>query len=228
MSKESDLSASAAALSLEDPSAAVAASAAASSSSGAIDDLQQRHPLEHKWTFFYNPPQKASADGVWASNVKEVTSFDSVEDFWRLFNALKSPSALTIGSNYHMFKDGIKPEWEDAQNKRGGKWTVALQRRGDAGAAKMADDAWLHTLLALIGEQFGGDSDEICGVVIGPRAKETRLALWTRHGEDRATCERIGAFFKANIRHDSIITYQLHDESIKKGTSYRNETTYKI
>lgn len=107
--------------------------------------------------------------------------------------------------------------------------TVALQRKGgDPSAAKQADDAWLHSLLALIGEQFGPDSDEICGIVIGPRAKETRLALWTKTGDDEQTCKRIGAFFKANIRHEGAISYQLHDESIKKQTSYRNEAVYKV
>lgn len=95
--------------------------AAASSSAGQIDDLDQVHPLQHQWTFFYNPPQKPAANGEWSSNVKPVTDFSSVEDFWRLFNALKSPSQLTVGSNYHMFKKGIQPEWEDNENKRGGK-----------------------------------------------------------------------------------------------------------
>jgi translation initiation factor 4E len=145
------------------------------------------------------------------------------------FRAASSPSQLLTGSNYHMFKKGISPEWEDDANKRGGKWTIALQRRGgDPAAAKQADDAWLHTLLALIGEQFGPDSDEICGVVIGPRAKETRLALWTKSGDDESMCKRIGAFFKANIGHEAFISYQLHDESIKKQTSYRNEAVYKV
>lgn len=202
---------------------------AAGSSPTTVEDLDQLHPLQNKWTFFFNPPQKPAPGAEWTSNVKPVTEFSTVEDFWRLFNVLKSPSQLSIGSNYHMFKSGIQPEWEDEQNRRGGKWTIAIQRRGgDPGAAKQADDAWLHTLLALIGEQFGQDSDEICGVVIGPRAKETRLALWTKNGDDEVTCKRIGAFFKANIRHDAIIHYQLHDESIKKQTSYRNEQVYKV
>lgn len=216
------------------PTDAAAAAAASSEPAAAaaepITDAAQIHPLQNQWTFFYNPPQKPSANGEWSSNVKPVTDFSSVEDFWRLFNALKSPSQLTIGSNYHMFKKGIQPEWEDEQNKRGGKWTIALPRRGgaDATVAKQADDAWLYTLLALIGEQFGADSDEICGVVIGPRNKETRLALWTKTGDDEALCKRIGAFFKQNVRHEQAISYQLHDESIKKQTSYRNETVYKV
>ena len=221
-------------LTLNDSSAAATSTSSNSSSSATatpapIDDLDQMHPLQNKWSFFLNPPNKGVFGQEWQSNVKHVTDFATVEYFWGLFNELPPPSQLVIGSNYHMFKAGIQPEWEDEQNKKGGKWTIAIPRRAnDPAAAKQADEAWLFTLLALIGEQFGADSDEICGVVIGPRAKETRLALWTRNGDDEAAVKRIGQFFKQNIRHEAMISYQLHDESIKKQSSHRNQAVYQV
>jgi hypothetical protein len=45
-----------------------------------------------------------------------------VEDFWGIFNNIRPPSRLNAGSNYHLFKTGIKPEWEHDDNKNGGKW----------------------------------------------------------------------------------------------------------
>lgn len=236
----SDLSAATAKLSVSDapaasdPSPSTAAPSDPSTSSstpaaGDADEAQQSHPLEHTWTFHFNPPNKPSASGEWSSNVKEVSSFATVEDFWRLYNALKPPSQLQTGSNYHLFKQGIQPEWEDPANRRGGKWTIVFPRRGgDAVAVKTADDAWLYTQLAMIGEQFGADSDEICGAVIAPRNKETRLALWTRTGDDEDTVRRIGSFFKKNLSHEAIISYQLHDESIKKQTSYRVDAAFRV
>ena len=56
-----------------------------------------------------------------------------------------------------MFKNGIKPMWEDKNNVRGGKWVVIL--KGSA-----LDALWELVLLALIGETLG-DSNEICGAV---------------------------------------------------------------
>jgi len=206
-----------------------AASSSSTDSTASPNDLDVRHPLEHRWTFFFNPPQKVTPGMDWQSNVKTVTSVDTVEDFWRLFNALKAPSQLTQGSNYHMFKDGIQPEWEDVNNRKGGKWTMNFSRRPDPVAAgKMADEAWLHSLLALVGEQYGEDSDDICGIVIAPRAREFRIALWTRRGDDEAACKRIGLFFKQNVGYEGSIGYQLNDESIKKQTSYKNATIYSV
>lgn len=30
--------------------------------------------------------------------------------------------------DYHLFKSGIKPMWEDSANRRGGKWMVRLRK----------------------------------------------------------------------------------------------------
>jgi len=234
-SDAAEISNATAALKIDDAAAASTAAAesvdgAAAADAGVDEDPEQRHPLEHRWTLSYNPLNRAAADGSWTSNVKAVSTFSTVEDFWCLINALKAPSQLTIGANYHVFKEGIQPEWEDPQNRMGGAWTVTFQRKGgDPAAARLADEAWQYSLLALIGEQFGADSDEICGLVIAHRNKETRLSLWTRNGSDEDAQKRVGQFFKRNIGYEATITYKLHDESIKKGTSYggRNEAMYK-
>jgi len=36
---------------------------------------------------------------------------------------------LASGSNYHLFKDGVEPKWEDPQNVRGGKWLLQMKVR---------------------------------------------------------------------------------------------------
>jgi translation initiation factor 4E len=41
------------------------------------------------------------------------------------------------------------------------------------------DQLWLNILLAMIGEQFD-EGDEICGAVASVRARQEKIALWTR------------------------------------------------
>ncbi len=62
-----------------------------------------------------------------------MLTFSTVEEFWRLFNAIKPPSALSIKQDLHLFRAGIAPEWEDRQNKDGGKWTVSFVKGGGGG-----------------------------------------------------------------------------------------------
>lgn len=76
-----------------------------------------------------------------------------------------------------MFKRGVRPEWEDPQNKHGGKWAYTTKERKGV----PIDDLWLHILLSAIGETLEDDNDdEVMGVVVNVRKGFYRLGLWTR------------------------------------------------
>lgn len=55
-------------------------------------------------------------------------TFVQVQDFWRIYNHLMRPNDLPNTMDYHLFKTGIKPMWEDPANRRGGKWMVRLRK----------------------------------------------------------------------------------------------------
>ncbi len=64
-----------------------------------------------------------------------------VEDFWGLYNNIVKASKLQQGANYHLFKEGVEPKWEDAENENGGKWIVTLDaKERDNGSL---DKLWL-------------------------------------------------------------------------------------
>lgn len=85
---------------------------------------------------------------------------------------------MALKSDYHLFKKGIRPEWEDPQNKHGGKWYYHFR---DKRAAPI-DNLWLHVMLAAIGETLERDpSDgEVMGVVVNVRKGFYRIGLWTK------------------------------------------------
>ena len=45
-------------------------------------------------------------------NLRLLGRFASCEQFWNLYSHLARPSELGSHSDYHLFKDGIKPMWE--------------------------------------------------------------------------------------------------------------------
>lgn len=191
-------------------------------------DLSVKHPLQNRWTMWFNAPQKATKNnsGVWSSNVAEIMTFGSVEDFWGLWNHLVPPSKLQNGANYHLFKEGVTPEWEDDFNSQGGKWLLSFPKKEQT--MSVVDDAWLSTVLLIIGETFDEDGEEICGVVVSPRAKHYRLALWTKHAKAEGACKRIGAALKAALKLQAPLGYQVHSDAIKGGSSFRNAQMYTI
>lgn len=84
---------------------------------------------------------------------------------------------MALKSDYHLFKQGVRPEWEDPQNKHGGKWSYSFKEKRNCDI----NDIWLHTMLAAIGETLEDEEDgEVMGVVVNVRKAFFRIGVWTR------------------------------------------------
>ncbi|KAL1916255.1 uncharacterized protein VTP21DRAFT_5872 [Calcarisporiella thermophila] len=180
-----------------------------------------KHRLQNGWTLWYDNPGKKANTQSWSQNLKQLITFDTVEDFWGVYNNVAKASELAMGSNYHLFKKDVRPMWEDPANAQGGKWSVQLPRNrtGDA-----INDMWLYTLLACIGEAFEHE-EEICGCVVSVRKIFYRIALWVRTCEDREKLERVGRQLKATLGISTQLPVEFtpHSESAKSGPHANKE-----
>ncbi|KAG8853782.1 hypothetical protein FRB96_008037 [Tulasnella sp. 330] len=130
------------------------------------------------------PPNTAT--GEYEAGLTTIGDFNTVEDFCRYFNWLKPPSQLERNSNYHLFKDGIKPMWEDPANAEGGKWVVTMKTQPE-----LLDRSWAWLAMALVGEELD-ERDEICGAVVSLRTKLDRIQVWLRMKDDVERINQIG------------------------------------
>jgi len=87
-------------------------------------------------------------------NLKHLIEFDTVEDFWSVWNVLIAPSKLALGSNYHMFRTGIEPKWEDPTNARGGKWVATFPKQRPNPNIRTIDELWLYAVRPLLFSLF--------------------------------------------------------------------------
>lgn len=46
------------------------------------------------------------------NSIKTIASVSTVEEFWATYDFLKRPNDLPTTTDYHFFRDGIKPTWE--------------------------------------------------------------------------------------------------------------------
>ena len=81
-----------------------------------------------------------------------------MEDFWALYNHIELSSKLSAGCDYSLFKEGVKPMWEDDRNRRGGRWVINLNK---SQRATFLDNFWLEVMLCLIGEAFDDHSKHV-------------------------------------------------------------------
>ncbi|KAF8886818.1 translation initiation factor eIF 4e-like domain-containing protein [Infundibulicybe gibba] len=166
------------------------------------------HPLQYPWTIYHDtkakfpyppPSQPATASTTpseptfappestdYEAGLTVIGEFDTVEEFCRYLNWLKPPSKLERNSNYHIFKSGIKPMWEDEANANGGKWVLTMKNN-----PVLLDRCWNWLAMALVGEELE-EGDEICGAVVSLRSKVDRIQLWTRSKDDVEKLNSIG------------------------------------
>ncbi len=153
------------------------------------------HSLRHSWVFWFRPPiSKSNGFVEYEKTLHPMASFGTVEDFFGIYRHLKRPSTLPLVSDYHIFKKGIRPVWEDDENKRGGKWIVRLKKG-------VADRYWEDLLIAIVGDQFAEASEEVCGAVLSVRNGEDILSIWTRNNGGRVLKIRWGVEIQESNEH---------------------------
>ena len=145
-----------------------------------IDQLSN-NPLEYAYSFWFSKrpgkgssaaaaisnPSSSNSNINYDANLRLVGTFSTVEKFWSYYAHMTRPHDLNGHADIHLFKDGIRPLWEDDANKNGGKWIVRLKKG-------LANRCWENLILALLGEQFMV-GEEICGAVVSVRFQVTKI-----------------------------------------------------
>ncbi|GMM28356.1 translation initiation factor eIF4E [Martiniozyma asiatica (nom. inval.)] len=175
------------------------------------EEFTVKHPLNSKWTLWYTKPP-IDKDEAWNDLLKEIVTFDTVEEFWGIFHAIPKVTELPLKSDYHLFRNGIKPEWEDEQNANGGKWNFKFNMKFDG-----INDVWTRALLSVIGETIEDDENEVNGIVFNVRRGTWRIGLWTRTC-NKETLQSIGERFRKvlNLADDEHVEFFPHKDSSRK------------
>ena len=74
-------------------------------------EIAEQWPLKSAWVIHYRPPTSKNSD--YEKSMKPLCRIQTAQAFWAVFSHLKRPSALPTVSDYHFFKEGIRPVWED-------------------------------------------------------------------------------------------------------------------
>lgn len=92
-------------------------------------------PLHHKWILYYLGPLDK-----WGEE-DNLAKIRSVEDFWSIYNNIKTVDQLLTNSSYMIFRENIIPCWSNEQHIGGGRWVLSYSKK----------EEWLNVLLLLIG-----------------------------------------------------------------------------
>jgi translation initiation factor 4E len=149
---------------------------------------------------------------------RRVRRAAQVDDFWQLYVHMRRPQddRPTV-CDYHVFREGIKPMWEDDKNINGGKWIVRLKKG-------VAQRYWEDILMAVLGGQLRVGPDEICGAVLSVRYNEDLLSIWNKSADNRKVCMQIRDTMRSvmGLPENATMEYKKHTDAMRDNSSYRN------
>ena len=148
-----------------------------------MEEQDQLTPLEFKYTFwfsYFRENRMKQVDG-YEDNLNKVGDFQSAEDFWGFYQHMRRPDSLPKGCEFYLFKDGIRPLWEDKQNKGGGRFVLHIKKQH-------SNKVWEDILLAMLATDQ--DHEKLNGIVINVRSWEILISIWTKDLVDEEGMER--------------------------------------
>ena len=124
-------------------------------------------PLQNEWTIWEQIESNATKD--YTNNMKAVMKFNTVQDFWRVWKEVPQPSQLM--TNHRMvrradngdpqfvdaimiFRDGVKPMWEDPINSSGGHFETRYFITQSKAEQALMDEHWNNLVLGMIGSNI--------------------------------------------------------------------------
>lgn len=141
------------------------------------------------WFSYFRENKMKQVDG-YEHNLNKIGDFETAEEFWGLYQQMRRPDSLPKGCEFYMFKDGIKPLWEDKLNKGGGRFVLHIKKL-------YSNKIWEDILLALLGS--GEDFSHLHGIVINVRSWEILVSIWVRELSEEEDLERYRAWVRVAL-----------------------------
>jgi translation initiation factor 4E len=165
-----------------------------------LEDMKNKDPsLRFTWTIWEQIMSNDAKTAQYSDATHRVASFSTVKTFWKYWNHLPQPSELLDGKKFvretaearsvvdalMVFREGIKPEWEDSVNATGGHFQFQLKPHLGGG---VIDEYWNNIVLGLIGGTIE-PADMITGVRLVDklsqgRSPSVRIEVWFSNYED--------------------------------------------
>lgn len=203
-----------------------------------LEDMKNRDPaLRFTWTIWEQIMQQSgdAKNAAYSDATHRVASFNTVKGFWKYWNHLPQPSELLDGKKFvrengkdksivdalMLFREGIKPEWEDSVNATGGHFQFQMKPQIGGGAI---DEYWNNIVLGMIGGTIQ-PADLITGVrlvdkLTANKYAHIRIEVWFASYEDTEKVEALQKSLEQCMGtklDGSIETKQLWGKTDKKG-----------
>jgi len=160
-------------------------------------------------------------------NSTQLGSCDNIATFWQYFNNIPEPETFftskagkrkLVGRRkvdaLSLFREGVKPEWEDPQNSSGGE----VLFRSDK--LELVNSIWYELALAVVGQTIPLEEGEILGLrVLDKSSKnkiEYRIEVWYSEGVDAVVLKELLGEKLSSLHNNLSFSVRNHSSTLQK------------
>jgi len=110
------------------------------------NSLNSFHRLNSKWCFWYISRKEIDHKIPYSERMRKIADFSNLEEFFKYYMFLKSPSDMERNTDLSVFKEGFQPLWESCPDS--GIWFIRFKKNEDP---LEIDVKWENILFAIIG-----------------------------------------------------------------------------
>tara|TARA_B110000285_G_C15101526_1_gene605290 strand:+ start:1593 stop:2096 length:504 start_codon:yes stop_codon:yes gene_type:complete len=127
------------------------------------------HNLNEKWTLWAHLPDNID----WSlKSYIPIYTFKTVEEMMMITETV--PNVLVENCMLFMMKDGIKPTWEDVQNRNGGSFSYKISNN-------VVSKVWKELIYSVVGLSVSSNIGFACsvsGITISPKKNFCIVKIW--------------------------------------------------
>lgn len=176
-------------------------------------NASQEIPLEKKWDYFLDNGGWA-VDDDYLSVMKRLGSVDTIQEFWNYHNGMErsmkkicsQPSLFSL----RLFRNDVKPIWEDDNNRWGGKWVIPCSTMDPTSLWSL----WQEISMLAVGGTFARKG-AICGCILSYRQNGRKeIHIWVDRTPVNLKAERDYLHSKLNVQ--ALPYFRPHDRNLSK------------
>jgi Eukaryotic initiation factor 4E len=156
-------------------------------------------PFQYVWSVYHEkhlPSSSPSPTSTSSTTNPSATYTDrlstlaptvpDIGEFYKIFNNIPW-HAIKSRDSIHIFRSGVAPLWEDAENLSGGAWTLKVRKLDAIDRPKRV---WEEICLMGCGGELqaalaeAGSRDHVLGMTFSPRLYWVHVSIWMKKGAD--------------------------------------------
>ncbi|GLB06188.1 hypothetical protein AtubIFM57258_001485 [Aspergillus tubingensis] len=190
-------------------------------------------PFQYHWTVWYDrhtdaPAAAAAAAGAAGATATATADYDSrlyvlhedvadIATFYRVYNNYPWDK-IRLRDTVHIFRKGVKPVWEDPENRNGGCWRFRVP--------KSKAQAFFHEIAILcMANEFQAvlekEHDHVLGVSTSVRFNSHLISVWNKLGSnersikalEQTIIDRLSPELRPTGTGSTAYFYKRHDEN---------------